>query len=454
VIDWLADHRKFGVPAYGYVVAAITYFCMYTLRKPFSAAKYEGLKLGEIDFKILLVTIQIIGYTISKFGGIIIISRLDKKYRGLYIVICVSIAEFALIMFGVLPTAGKVVCMFFNGLPLGLIWGLVFSFLEGRAASEFLATALCMSFIWGSGLSKSVAQALLDNGMNQFWMPSATGAIFFAGLVIGSYLLELLPPPSQEEEETRTMRVPMTNADRIRMLKTFGPGITVMIIFYMTLQAIRDFRDNFAPELWNSFGFTTTPGIYAVSETIVGVTTFVPIFLFMWLIKDSLKTLIAYHILIFCGMLLIGALALAYNSNKSETNGMVLMVGSGIGLYIAYVPFNNIIMDLMLAAFKYVANSGFLMYVCDALGYLSSVVVLMIKNFGSADIDWASFYVALCAIMTFTGLACMSLSGAYYYFKYKKVMGQLEEEQKDDEGKVKEKEDDEVPDVEQASVQP
>jgi hypothetical protein len=399
---------------------------MYTLRKPFSAATYAGLRLIGMDLKILLVTVQIIGYTISKFGGIIIISRLEKNYRGLYIVICVTIAEIALISFGFLPIPGKAVSLFFNGLPLGLIWGLVFSFLEGRETSEFLATALCMSFIWGSGLSKSVGQAFLDNGMNQFWMPAATGGVFFAGLLIGSYLLELLPEPSEDDEAQRTMRVPMTNADRIKMLKEFAPGITVMVIFYMTLQAIRDFRDNFAPELWTSFGFDTTPGIYAISETIVGVAVFVPIFLFMWLIKDNLKTLIAYHILIFCGMLLIGGLALAHYLIRNKTTGMMLMIGSGVGLYIAYVPFNNIIMDLMLAAFKYVANSGFLMYVCDALGYLSSVVVLMIKNFGNPDLDWANFYVLLCAVMTFTGVICMSLSGAYYTWKYKKVKADLE----------------------------
>jgi hypothetical protein len=145
-------------------------------------------------------------------------------------------------------------------------------------------------------------------------------------------------------------------------------------------------------------------------------------------------------------MLLIGALALTFNSNKNQDTGMVLMVGSGIGLYIAYVPFNNIIMDLMLAAFKYVANSGFLMYVCDALGYLSSVIVLMIKNFANADIEWASFYVALCAVMTFTGLACMTASGVYYYFKYGWMMEKLANEE-GEEGKVKDKEEVEAVDV-------
>jgi hypothetical protein len=46
-------------------------------------------------------------------------------------------------------------------------------------------------------------------------MPAATGAVFFPGLLIGSYLLELLPEPSEEEQPNRTVRVPMTNASRI-----------------------------------------------------------------------------------------------------------------------------------------------------------------------------------------------------------------------------------------------
>jgi hypothetical protein len=441
VTTWLADHNKYGLPPYAYIAGAITYFCMYALRKPFSAAKYSGLRLGTIDLKILLVTVQILGYMISKFGGIIIISRLDKKYRGIYILICVTIAELALVLFGFVPNAVKPVCLFFNGLPLGLIWGLVFSFLEGRHTTEFLATGLCISFIWGSGIAKSVGQAFLDDDMSQFWMPAATGGVFFPGLIIGSYMLELLPEPSQEEEETRTVRVPMTNTDRIRLLKEFAPGVILMVVFYMVLQAVRDFRDNFAPELWNAFGFETTPGIYALSETIVGVAVFVPILLFMWLIADPLKTLIAYHILIFFGMLLIGILALAYGANKNKDTGMVLMVGSGIGLYIGYVPFNNIIMDLMLAAFKYVANSGFLMYICDALGYLSSVVVLMVRNFGEPDIQWDSFYVALCAVMAVVGLACMATSTVYYYWKYRQMREVVEDQEKDESETAKPKED-------------
>ena len=49
-----------------------TYFCMYAFRKPFSAAKYEGLQfLGtNLDLKTVFVVSQIMGYALSKAIGI------------------------------------------------------------------------------------------------------------------------------------------------------------------------------------------------------------------------------------------------------------------------------------------------------------------------------------------------------------------------------------------------
>jgi hypothetical protein len=327
--------------------------------------------------------------------------------------------------------------MFINGLPLGLIWGMVFSFIEGRKTSEFLATGMCISFIVASGVVKAAGKAFLEAGLSEYWMPAVTGAVFFPFLLLGTYMLELLPDPSYEDIQARTERPAMTNADRIRLLKTFGPGIFVMTLFYMTVTAIRDFRDNFAPELWTSFGFTTAPSLFAVSEIVVGFVVIIPIIIFVFCIQDNMKTLLAYHILIFCGMALIGGLAILERASPGKTTGMLLMIGTGIGLYLAYVPFSNIIWDLMLATFKYKANSGFLMYVCDSLGYLSSVAVLMGRNFGGGDMEWGSFYSAMCLVVAATGVVCMSLSLVYYIVKFKRSKGSLIDAREDDENSVR-----------------
>ena len=53
-------------------------------------------------------------------------------HRAWALVLLIAWAETALVLFAVLPPQGKVVALFLNGLPLGTVWGVVFSFLEGR----------------------------------------------------------------------------------------------------------------------------------------------------------------------------------------------------------------------------------------------------------------------------------------------------------------------------------
>ncbi len=60
-----------------------------------------------------------------------------------------------------IPAPWNVAALFLNGLPLGLIWGLVFGFMEGRRTSEVLGAILCASFILSSGVVKSVGKALI-----------------------------------------------------------------------------------------------------------------------------------------------------------------------------------------------------------------------------------------------------------------------------------------------------
>ena len=401
---------------YAMVAAFACYFCMYAFRKPFSVSEFKDLKFfDKVDYKIMAITFQAIGYTFSKFFGIKFISELRSR-RGIWIVIFITIAEVALIFFGFIPRPYNIFFMIINGLPLGLIWGLVFSFLEGRRTSELLGAGLCVSFIVSSGAVKSVGKSLMNHGISQFWMPALTGAIFFIPLMLSAFLLESLPDPDEKDIAARTERVVMNGKDRWRFFKTFWPGIIVMTVFYMVLTAYRDFRDNFAAELWNAFGYSETPSIFFVSEVIVALVVVIPIGLFM-LIKTNMRVLISYHGLIIICMIFTGIITIFKDSNKMK--GLYFMVLSGIGLYIPYVLFNSIIFDLLIATFKYKANSGFLMYICDSCGYLSSVAILFIKNFAATNLSWEQFYITISYVMAAAGIVLIACSLIYYIIKYR-----------------------------------
>ena len=54
-----------------------TYFAMYGFRKPFTAATYADTPgWFGLDAKTLLVTAQVLGYTVSKFVGIGVVARM------------------------------------------------------------------------------------------------------------------------------------------------------------------------------------------------------------------------------------------------------------------------------------------------------------------------------------------------------------------------------------------
>ena len=123
----------FGFSAWCIAAAFITYFCMYAFRKPFTAGTFEGTALpgtflSDIGYKTILVTAQITGYTLSKFLGIKFVSEMPASRRVIGILTLIGIAELTLLLFAVTPPPWNFVWLFFNGLALGMVFGLVLSF--------------------------------------------------------------------------------------------------------------------------------------------------------------------------------------------------------------------------------------------------------------------------------------------------------------------------------------
>ena len=113
------------------IAAFSTYFCMYAFRKPFAVASYEQADgVFGLDFKSALIIAQVLGYALSKFIGIRVIAEMTAANRAKAILLLVMTSEVALIAFALLPGESKLLGLFLNGLPLGMIWGLVFSYLE------------------------------------------------------------------------------------------------------------------------------------------------------------------------------------------------------------------------------------------------------------------------------------------------------------------------------------
>src|SRR6202012_559943 len=178
---WLDNASPAVFTAFASLAGFATYFSMYAFRKPFAAASFDHVAGWHyaLDFKIALVLSQLIGYALSKFIGIRVIAGMNRNYTAAAILGLIGAAWLALIAFAVVPAIFKVPAMFVNGLCLGVIWGLVVSYMEGRRPTEILGAVLCASFIVSSGAVKSVGILLIQLlHVPVFWMPAATGLLF------------------------------------------------------------------------------------------------------------------------------------------------------------------------------------------------------------------------------------------------------------------------------------
>lgn len=394
------------------------YFCMYAFRKPFSVATFGGMEIFHIDYKIILIIAQVLGYALSKFIGIKIVSELKANQRAYYLLGLILIAELALVLFALVPKPVNVIFMFLNGVPLGMIWGIVFSYLEGRKFTEILGVALSTSFIISSGVVKSVGLFVMDSwGFSEFWMPAITGALFVLPLLFFTWLLEKIPKPTQEDIELRSERIPMTGKDRKDLLLKFSFPITIWVLFYTFLTAFRDFRDNFSRELWDTIGYKGDVSVYSSSETLVALIVLL-VLGFAFYFRDNRKALFFYQIL-----LLLGSISLGFSTflfHFGNLNPFTWMVVSGFGLYICYVPFNCLFFDRFIGAFRIKGNAGFLIYLADAFGYLGSVAVLLYKNFGQPSLSWIDFFMYSAYSVAGIGVVVTISSILYLNRKYKK----------------------------------
>src|SRR5438445_9584313 len=189
---WLEKAPAPVFATYAIVAAFSTYFFMYAFRKPFAAAKFDGeFFLGTaVALKTALVISQIIGYALSKYIGIKVCSEVSAPRRAITLVTLIVWAELALIAYGLVPNNLKVIAIFLNGLPLGMVWGLVVWYLEGRLASELLLAGLACSYIVSSAAVKDVGRYLMAvHSVSEDAMPMLVGLIFLPAFLIFVWLL-------------------------------------------------------------------------------------------------------------------------------------------------------------------------------------------------------------------------------------------------------------------------
>jgi len=415
--SWLESAPRPVFVAYAVGTSFSVYFFMFAFRKPFAAAEYEGLKfLGTgIDLKTALVIGQIFGYVLCKYAGIKFCSEMSRAARARSLVLLILIAEAGLLLFAVLPDDWKVAAIFLNGFPLGMTWGLVVWYLEGRRTSEFLLAGMSCSYIVASGAFKDAGLTLINRfDVAEAWMPVTTGLCFLPAYLLAVWLLNQLPDPDAEDESARMRREPMSGAERASLLKRFLPGFILLFVVYFFLNAYREYRDNFGKEIFRELGYDQQPALFTQAELLVAFGVMAALAA-LNLIKNNRRGLMGAFAIITGGTLLLGLSSLLRQNGL--INGFQWMVLVGLGAYLAYVPFGSVLFDRLIASTRSVGTAVFAIYVADALGYTGTISVMLYSDLLAGDVSRLHFFEDLTYFMSATGAVLLVAAGGYFAYR-------------------------------------
>jgi hypothetical protein len=208
----------------------------------------------------------------------------------------------------------------------------------------------------------------------------------------------------------------MTNEDKRNVFRQYGIGLVGLVIVYAMLATLRDFRDNFSVEIWNEIDPHWNKTIFAKTETITGIVVLISVGL-LSVIKSNRNGFIATNLMIIGGLCISGLSTLLFHLNIFPPFWWMLL--SGTGLFLAYIPFQVAMFERMIALFRIKAVAGFFVYICDAIGYMGSVILLLYKEFFMKETSWSSMLMKFSYMQTIVSVAIMTMAIGYFFKKNK-----------------------------------
>ena len=421
---WIDGRPRAVLTIYAMLAAFTAYASMYAFRKPFTATGYEGMTAFTFAgvafaYKPIAVIVQLLGYMSSKFIGIKVASEAPLGRRVPLVLILIVLAEVALLGFALVPAPYNLVFLFLNGLPLGMVWSLLFGVLEGRRVSEFLVLGMSVSVIFASGWVKGAGRWTMENwDISPFWMPAVTGLLFVPLLLISLGMLRHVPPPDDQDRKERTERKPMNHAERRQFFRSYLPGVVFLVIGYLCLMAYRDLRDSFMDQILKELNHEVNSGTFVRIENWVGVIVIAAL-CFLWFFRKNRAAVWANAILITTGALVLGVATLLLKQGLLSPTTFYIV--NGVGLYIAFVPYQSIFMDRLLASLGTVATASFLIAIADAYGYLSTVSLYLVRDIVSKFMGYELPWVSLLMVSSMVVMVAvpLSLCAAMLYFRPK-----------------------------------
>ena len=203
----------------------------------------------------------------------------------------------------------------------------------------------------------------------------------------------------------------MTPADKRKVLRKYGWGLFSILLVYTMLATMRDFRDNFSVEIWNEIDPSWNKAVFSETESITGMIVLIAI-ASLSLIQSNLKGFWGTLWLMSSGLILSGVSTFLFHIHVLSPFWWMSLVG--MGMFLAYIPVQVALFERMIAVFRIRANAGFFVYLCDSIGYLGSVILLLYKEFFMKSMSWSRVLMQFSYLLAGIGLLLILLAAVFF----------------------------------------
>lgn len=414
-LNHLVFTKKYQLTLWACTMGFLSYLFYYPFRRAYAATTFDGIFQFGLPFKTLIIIAQVFGFAFSKWIGVKFISTIKPQKRLVTLVLFALFSTVCMLLFAIMPNPYSLIFIFLGSLPLGMFYGIIMTYLEGRQITEFLVATLTASFIIGSGFSKTLGKILMSNAnVPEQFVPFLADCIMFLPLVLVLWLLNFTPPPTVDDIESRTLRPNMNAHERQNFVQKLRLPILLFVVSYCILTAFRELRDNFLPEILNNLKLNEAPSYFTKIETPIAMAVIL-VMVFFSNIRNNKKAFLSINWLMLLGGAIIGVSTFLFQKQLiSPTHWLILL---GFGVYLAYALCNSLYFERMIAALKEPSSVGFLITLADFYAYFGTIFVLLFKHFFAKDNDFASFFIHTAYVTCLIYMALVIVN--IWFFKQK-----------------------------------
>jgi hypothetical protein len=133
-------------------------------------------------------------------------------------------------------------------------------------------------------------------------------------------------------------------------------------------------------------------------------------------IKNNFQSYLTFSGMMLVAVLLCGGSTWAFQ--EVLISPKTWMLSLGIGLFLPYLLIQTVVFERLIALFKARGNVGFLVYICDSVGYLGSVVLLIYREFFLKKTSFLNILITFSYVISLVCFILLIVQLFYFSNKY------------------------------------